>query len=253
MDKHKDTNENEQVQEDVMTEDVHADEQETVQNEAAAVSNKEPDKPFSGRRRWGAVAGGFLFGGLLMFAVMYFGFGSSADADAAVVVNGEIITQDEFVDSAISGGGARVLDQLITEKLIRQKAEQENVTVSDEEYEDTVTEFKEQMAEDDVTFEDFLEQQGLTEEIFRETMTVNLLLEKMMEPDIKVSDEEVRQYFDENKEQFSEPEQVKAKQIVVGSEEEAKEAHKRLTDGEDFAKVAKDVSIDPQTKDNGGD
>ena len=101
--------------------------------------------------------------------------------------------------------------------------------------------------------ENYLEQQGLSEDVFLEQMKTDLLLEKLFEPNIKVSDEEVRQYFDENKEQFNEPEQVKAKQIVVESEEEARKAYKRLKDGEDFSKVAQDVSIDQQTRDNGGD
>lgn len=245
----KGTNEEEQAQADG-TQEGKIDVEAIEQTESTAVSHTVmQDKP-SSRKKWGALAGSFLVGVLLTFAVTYFLLG--AQKDAVAEVNGEKITQDEFVEAVASGGGAQVLDQLITEKLIQQKAKQENVTVSDKDYEEKVAEIKEQLPSEDM-FEQALAQQGLTEETFREQMETNLLLEKMLAPELKVSDKEIRQYFDDNKEQFGQPEQVNAKQIVVESEEEAKKAHKRLVDGEDFAKVAKDVSIDPQTKDNGGD
>lgn len=47
--------------------------------------------------------------------------------------------------------------------------------------------------------------------------------------------------------------QVRAKQIVVASEDDAKRVIERLKAGEDFAAVAKAVSTDTQTKDSGGD
>ncbi len=47
--------------------------------------------------------------------------------------------------------------------------------------------------------------------------------------------------------------QVRAKEIVVASEDDAKRAVQRLKAGEDFAAVAKDMSTDTQTKTNGGD
>ncbi|MFN8484038.1 MAG: peptidylprolyl isomerase [Anaerolineae bacterium] len=47
--------------------------------------------------------------------------------------------------------------------------------------------------------------------------------------------------------------QVRAKQIVLASEDDAKRVVERLKAGEDFAAVAKAVSTDTQTKDSGGD
>ncbi len=47
--------------------------------------------------------------------------------------------------------------------------------------------------------------------------------------------------------------QVRARQIVVDTEDEAKQIVQRLKAGEDFATLAKDVSKDATTKDQGGD
>lgn len=250
MNEHRDINGNGHEQEDGTAEDAHSSKQVMSQKEDTVSDNvKSSDEP-SGARRWKTFTVSFLSGALVTFAFMYFWIGNQNDVVA--VVNGDEITQKEFIESAVSGGGAHLLDQLILEKIIQQKAEQENVTISDKELDHKFNEFKEQIPSEDM-FENYLEQQGLSEDVFLEQMKTDLLLEKLFEPNIKVSDEEVRQYFDENKEQFNEPEQVKAKQIVVESEEEARKAYKRLKDGEDFSKVAQDVSIDQQTRDNGGD
>ncbi len=250
MNEHRDINGNGHEQEDGTAEDAQSSKQVMSQKEDTVSDNvKSSDEP-SGARRWKTFAVSFLSGALVTFAFMYFWIGNQNDVVA--VVNGDEITQKEFIESAVSGGGAHLLDQLILEKIIQQKAEQENVTISDKELDHKFNEFKEQIPSEDM-FENYLEQQGLSEDVFLEQMKTDLLLEKLFEPNIKVSDEEVRQYFDENKEQFNEPEQVKAKQIVVESEEEARKAYKRLKDGEDFSKVAQDVSIDQQTRDNGGD
>lgn len=250
MNEHRDINGNGHEQEDGTAEDAQSSKQVMSQKEDTVSDNvKSSDEP-SGARRWKTFTVSFLSGALVTFAFMYFWIGNQNDVVA--VVNGDEITQKEFIESAVSGGGAHLLDQLILEKIIQQKAEQENVTISDKELDHKFNEFKEQIPSEDM-FENYLEQQGLSEDVFLEQMKTDLLLEKLFEPNIKVSDEEVRQYFDENKEQFNEPEKVKAKQIVVESEEEARKAYKRLKDGEDFSKVAQDVSIDQQTRDNGGD
>lgn len=220
-----------------------------TENQAESAASLKTDKPKTGGN-WGKAVFSFLLGVLLTCAVTYFWLGSQNETVATV--NGETITEDEFVEAVAAGGGAQVLDQLITEKLIRQKAQEEEISVSDQEYENELATLKEQLPSEEM-FEQLLTQQGLTEEAFREQLETNLLIEKLLEPKIEVSDEEVRSHFDENKEQFGQPEQVKMKQIVVETEEEAQKALDRLEDGEDFAEVAQDVSTDTQTKESGGD
>lgn len=222
----------------------------SVSEERSDVSHTiEPDHRLK-RRGWRRAAAGFFLGALLTFAVTYFWLGGGDKTIA--VVNGEKITQDDFVQIAASFDGAHVLDQMIAEKLVSQKAREEGLSVSDEEYEAELAVLKEQFPNEEM-FELVLEQQGMSEETFRKQIEMNLLLEKMLAPKIEVSDEEVKEYFEENKEMFGEPEKVTAKQIVLESEEAAQKARKRVISGEDFAKVAEDVSVDEQTKESGGD
>ena len=62
---------------------------------------KSSDEP-SGARRWKTLVS-FLSGALVTFAFMYFWIGNQNDVVA--VVNGDEITQKEFIESAVSGGG----------------------------------------------------------------------------------------------------------------------------------------------------
>ncbi|MTI67068.1 MAG: peptidylprolyl isomerase [Firmicutes bacterium] len=70
--------------------------------------------------------------------------------------------------------------------------------------------------------------------------------------DAKVTEQEVTDYYEENKEKFKSPESVKASHILVDEEEKAKEIKKELNDGLEFAEAAKKYSKCP-SKEKGGD
>lgn len=70
--------------------------------------------------------------------------------------------------------------------------------------------------------------------------------------DIKVSDEEIKEYYEENKNLFMSKYIFKAKHILVESEEKAKELKKRAENGESFEELAMECSMCP-SKEVGGD
>ena len=83
--------------------------------------------------------------------------------------------------------------------------------------------------------------------------------------DIKVTDEDIKQYYNANKGKFKIPERVKASHILIKVSQDATEqvreqAKKRISDilrrlkkGEGFKKLAKEYSEDKGSKDKGGD
>ncbi len=71
--------------------------------------------------------------------------------------------------------------------------------------------------------------------------------------DLKASDEELKEYYEKNKERFQDlPERIRVRHILFPDENQAKEVLKKLKEGEDFSKLAKEYSICPSAQ-NGGD
>jgi len=68
-----------------------------------------------------------------------------------------------------------------------------------------------------------------------------------------VTPEAARKLYDETVKGLPAEQEVRARHILVDSEEEAKKAVERVKGGEDFAKVAGELSKDPGSKTDGGD
>src|SRR5207247_10893359 len=67
-----------------------------------------------------------------------------------------------------------------------------------------------------------------------------------------VSDSAISDYYKQNEQQFSQPERRDVEMVETKTPAEANQALSRLKKGENFAKVAKALSIDPATKQQGG-
>ncbi|MBX6378347.1 MAG: peptidylprolyl isomerase, partial [Clostridia bacterium] len=60
-------------------------------------------------------------------------------------------------------------------------------------------------------------------------------------------------YFDQHKEDLGQREAVRLRGILVATEQEARAVRQEIVGGKDFAQVAKERSLDPLTRDAGGD
>jgi len=69
---------------------------------------------------------------------------------------------------------------------------------------------------------------------------------------IAVSREEVEKYYEEHRDQFRKPEEVRVRQIVTKTEEEAEKLRKMVLRGASFEELARKHSLGPEAK-NGGD
>jgi peptidyl-prolyl cis-trans isomerase C len=67
-----------------------------------------------------------------------------------------------------------------------------------------------------------------------------------------IGEVEAKKFYDEHVKQLKPEEEVKARHILVESEEKAKEIFEKLAHGADFVQMAKEFSKDPGTKDDGG-
>ncbi|GLK68453.1 peptidylprolyl isomerase [Hansschlegelia plantiphila] len=86
-------------------------------------------------------------------------------------------------------------------------------------------------------------------------LTDRALMEELLQREAKsaVTDERLHKLYDETAKNIKPEEEVHARHILVRTEDEAKKVEDRLSKGEDFAKIANEVSIDPGSAKRGGD
>ena len=133
----------------------------------------------------------------------------------------------------------QILEQEIDLSLLRQLALQEGVSAAPDEIESQVAELEAQVEDSDLfaDWTSFLSENGLTEESLRQMITDSLLTEGLT--DMMGGSRVV--------------EQVRASHILVETEETGQEVLDRLAEGEPFAALAAEYSIDPGSKAQGGD
>lgn len=159
-------------------------------------------------------------------------------------------------------------NELISELLIKDRADRLNLTVTEAEVRDAVTRLKQQYnITTDEQFENSLRQSGLTrqdmEARLRDTLVTNKVFAKELRQRGDLTDPELRERYNREKEQYRLPERAHLREIVIlrpDSEAKLEEARQRAKDvGEaahkpatNFANLATTMS-ESATRDKGGD
>jgi peptidyl-prolyl cis-trans isomerase SurA len=229
-----------------------------------------------------------LLAGLLVTASC--GSDSSASANVVARVNGKDITTsdlDKQVQVQLNGAEKppsseemadlklQVLNQLINNQILLEMASTSNLNATDAEVDVKFNEFKSQYTEE--KFKDLLKDQKMTiDDIrgeLRKSITIEKLVNKEITSKISVTDAEIKNFYDKNKDSFNLPESYHIAHILVTpvaepelhnlknddakTPEEAKAKAARLIKdiqgGKDFAVVAKESSEDPSSGPAGGD
>lgn len=200
---------------------------------------------------------------------------SSLPENAAVQVNGDIITKDQVAERIRVARGLSpsevpadpeseefinyqkdVTQQLLWEQLVKQEADKRGLTVSDEEIEAGVQAYVEdKFLGDAQKMEEQYALRGITTADLRADIQFKLLLGKVRESlmaEVEVTEDEVRADYDRNINKYVYPEKRQVRQIVSASEADAQAALTRVNNGEAFPAVATAVSTDASTKGNGG-
>lgn len=167
-------------------------------------------------------------------------------------VGGDVISKDELYSTLVERYGKETLGILIENKIIEREAKKEKISVSNQEVNQELKTYVESYGGDEL-FQNALEQSGIKEAKIKEDIKHYVMIKKLLEPQIKVSDEEMKTYFEEHKIAFSQDEQVKANHILVEDEATAKEVSEKLAAGEDFADLAEEYSTDKANAESGGD
>ncbi len=217
------------------------------------------------------------------FVVAFFVlFAGALQAQTALKVNGQEITKAQVSlakNALMSRMGLQpgmvdegqltkaAVDQLVAMELLAQAARESKITVDAAQVKASLDQEKAQMGGQQA-FEAALKQAGLTEaELARleeQRLLIQQYIEKEVTPKAKPSPADLEKYYKDHPDEFKHDEQVKLYMILAmfpqGADDKAKAetkakaeaAAKRLASGEDFAKVASEVSDDP-SKARGGE
>lgn len=158
----------------------------------------------------------------------------------------------------------QVLDQMIARQLLLQEADRIGMKVSDEEIAKYRAELEAALPPG-VNLGAVLAQRGISEEQFRrefsDDIRVRKLIEQATEDAVAISDSDVQSFYEENQEQFKQPELATARHLLVAVKddrdkeamrEKANALRARLVAGEDFAALVSAETDDPGSKETGG-
>jgi parvulin-like peptidyl-prolyl isomerase len=198
-------------------------------------------------------------------------------ADAVAVVDGTSITKaslDELLARAKKSYTAQqrtfpkagtaeyrslqnqAVAYLVQREEYAQEADELGLKVTDAQITEKLDEVKKQyFGNDQKKFLAGLKQQGYTVAALREDIQSQLVSEKIYNDitnDVKISDADLEKYYDDNKANYSVAESRAVRHILVKTKAEADQIHAQLAGGADFAAIAKQSSLDPGSKDQGG-
>lgn len=176
---------------------------------------------------------------LALTLVASLGLAACSDSANEVVLTSTYgdLTQEDFYKEMKTIAGTQFLEQIMIEKILNDKYK-----VSDE---DVDAEFEEVKAQFGDNFESALIESGLTEESLRSNIKFNQL--KMQAIADSITDEDIQAYYDQASYE------LKGRHILVEDEATANEVIEKLNAGEDFATLAKELSLDTASGANGGD
>ncbi|RKD73442.1 foldase protein PrsA [Sinobaca qinghaiensis] len=194
----------------------------------------------------------YFIGAIIAAAVIGLLITGFSRSDAVAEVGDEKITKDELYEEMAATSGEAALDTMITEEVVNAEAEKAEVKVTQKEIDEEKATLEESYGGEE-GLESAISQSGLTMEDLEEQMETTLKVEKLMEADISVSDEEIETYYEENKEDLGEPAQVEASHILTEDKETAEEIKAKLDNGENFAEIAEEYSTDTASAENGGE
>jgi parvulin-like peptidyl-prolyl isomerase len=150
----------------------------------------------------------------------------------------------------------QAVDFLVQRAEFEDEADKMGVKVSDKQVDDRINKLIKQFyGGSQKKYEDTIKSQGLTPETARQEVKAQIISEELYKKvtgDVKVSDKELRDYYDSNKSIYVQKESRDVRHILVTKKALADQLYQQLKGGADFAKLAKKYSKDPGSAQNGG-
>jgi len=117
----------------------------------------------------------------------------------AATVNGSPISRWSVIKQLEKTGGKQTLDSLVTKELLLQEAKKKKITVSEQEINQEISKIEASVKKQGGTLDQALKAQGMTRVDFKEQVKLQKTLEKMFTDQLKVTEKEIDQFIETNK------------------------------------------------------
>lgn len=190
--------------------------------------------------------------------------------DAVAIVNGQAITEQQlktrlalfkmvYPHADSDQLRSLILEDMIDEEILLQEAERRGIKTQAKDAGAEVARLKGYLAammgsEDELSKR--LKEGGLTDgDLANYTRTILVIqaLYDQVVASVAVDNAGIEEFFAANADRYGQPEMVKARHILVASEDKARDIMVQLAAGGDFAALARENSLDTSNKDQGGD
>ncbi|MFC4323915.1 peptidyl-prolyl cis-trans isomerase [Litchfieldia salsa] len=170
---------------------------------------------------------------------------NSSTEETVGKIGNTVITRQEWLVELEKRYGKETLEDMIDEKVIKEMASKYKIDISEDVIEREVTMIK--------TMYNPLDHEKINDDQWREQIEMSLLLEELVTKDAVISEEELQQFYDQNKDLYDIPTTYHLSHIVVKNVEEANQVVKELDNGSNFSALAMEKSIDEFSASQGGE
>ena len=150
----------------------------------------------------------------------------------------------------------QVMQFLVSADWIEGEAKERGLTASSAEVQKQFLQTKKQSFPNEKAYQKFLSTsaQTIQDLLFRVRLDVlsNKIREDVTKGVSSVSEADLKDYYDKNAQQFTQPERRDLEVVLTKSQGQANQAKKEVESGTNWAKVAKKLSTDPASKNQGG-
>ncbi|MGE8207396.1 peptidyl-prolyl cis-trans isomerase [Heyndrickxia sp. NPDC080065] len=171
---------------------------------------------------------------------------SSSISETVATVGNTAISREDWLLDMEKQYGKEILQQLVDDKVVEQKAIKFGIKVSEKEIEQELLMIKTvSESNDQAIFEN--------EDLLKRKIKSSILFEKIITKDVTVPMDKIKQYYRDNRQLYNIPTTYRISQIVAKSKNEAQKVIEELNSGSNFEALAMERSIDSSTSPQGGD
>ncbi|OMF79203.1 peptidylprolyl isomerase [Paenibacillus glucanolyticus] len=194
-------------------------------------------------------------GGWVLFSGIFSPEASPSLKDGSLAVasiQDRAITEDEWVDELKKRYGREMLMTMLNRQAVALEAKAKGIDITTTEVDAEIDVMSRSYGSKERFLSEMEDQLGITEAELRTETTYRLLLEKIATSDVHIEPQQIDAYLELYPDQFRPKKQLNLSMIEVASEDEADQAMDRLENGEDFAALASEISLDEYTREEGG-